>query len=350
MYHNINTVLSGMSVPIFWVFVTGEKMQAKYSVRSSQGYRKLLLALAVTGAGAGMARAGVVFSDTFGSSTLNGSGAVTSTSTNYSIASAKDGTASSIGSGDLKVAMASTTGGIIEAQALFTSTPVHLSNVGDDIELTTTFTNNGAGTPVVTYFGLFHSGGSAPYNDLNNGTTGFSGLNSGETNDATGGVQNWTGYSYIIQSASSSKIAGRAAQSTGSNTNQDLLSNGASSSQGDVAGTAFASGTTGAVAPIASGSTYTEDLFITLSAAGTYTLKTNLYSGSSVTGTPIATQTGTDTTALYNDFDGLAMGWRETGGAATQYDFSSLTVSTNVPEPGALGLIALAGIALRRRK
>jgi MYXO-CTERM domain-containing protein len=325
-------------------------MQAEYSVYRSKTHKQFLSALVVMAACGGAARAGVVFSDTFGSSTLNGSGSVTATSTNYDIACAKDGTGSSIGSGDLKVAMASTTGGIIEAQALFTSTPVKLTNIGDYIELTTTFTNNGAGTPVATYFGLFHSGGNAPYNNLNNGTTGDSGLNSGQTNDTTGGVQNWLGYSYIIQSSSSSKIAGRAAQSTGSNTNQDLLSNGASSSQGDVAGTAFASGTTNAVAPISPGSTYTEDLFITLSAAGTYTLKTNLYSGSAVTGTPIATQTGTDPGALYNNFDGLAMGWRETGGAATELDFSSLTISTNVPEPGALGLIALGGLALRRRK
>ncbi|HEX4055057.1 MAG TPA: hypothetical protein VHX86_12400 [Tepidisphaeraceae bacterium] len=175
------------------------------------------------------ARAQVVFSDNFSSSTLNMASVPTGSSTSYDIASAVNANSvSSISSGDLKLSQPASTSAITEAQALFTNSPITLTNVGDYVEFSLTFTDTsniltGDGSAAF-YMGLFSSdGGTKPETDLGNGSSnGGTGLNSTGTADATGGVQNWEGF--IAQIAgSSSELLTRPVQSGPDNTNQDLL-------------------------------------------------------------------------------------------------------------------------------
>src|SRR6478609_3130170 len=87
----------------------------------------------------------VFFNDTFSNgSTINSATPVapTANSTAYQFASSKTWVpAPAISSGDLKYGIATTTGGHIELQALITSSPLALVQVGDFVRLTVTFTN-----------------------------------------------------------------------------------------------------------------------------------------------------------------------------------------------------------------
>src|SRR4051812_33002171 len=153
-----------------------------------------MAALLLTGS-TSRTQAAVIFSDDFSSSTI-ATGAYptpSSTSTGYAIASSKNQSpAPSIATGHLKFGMAATSGGIEETQALFTNSPVTLTNTGDFVEFAVTFTNNNILTASTTSgqlsLGMYISGGNAPKTDLQ-----ASGLGAG-TGDATGGAQNWLGY------------------------------------------------------------------------------------------------------------------------------------------------------------
>jgi hypothetical protein len=305
------------------------------------------------------ARGALVFSDDFSSSTLNGASNPTATSTSYDIASAK-ATTSSIGVGDLKIAQPSTTSAISEAQARFATSPVVLSSAGDSVDFRITFTDTagltpGNGSPL--YFGLFNSGSSAPKTDLQT-----SGLSSSLTADAGGGVAGWTGYvAQIASGTGTSKLITRPAQTGPDNTNQDLLSNGASGSQSfhSPTGTTITSGSTGTPPPnatLTAGNVYTEDFTATLNAAGGMTLVSSLYSGPAAIGTPIATQTGTEATATTTSFDGLAFGFRisTSPAAAATIDANALSVTSSlaapVPEPASLGVLGAGALLMLRRR
>jgi len=103
---------------------------------------------------------------------------------------------------------------------------------------------------------------------------------------------------------------------------------------------------------------YTEDFLISLSAANTYSVSEDLYSGSSDTGTPISNfNAGSASGAnfLTTSFDSFAIGWRFSNSAtaaASQLDINSVTVSTTVavPEPATLGMVGLAGLGLMHRR
>src|SRR5262245_23008767 len=89
-------------------------------------------------------QAATVFSDNFATSSLNSfsPAAPTSNSTAYQLFSSKAWSPTpGIAANDLKFGISTTTSGHIEAQALFTTTPVALTTVGDYIEMTVTFTN-----------------------------------------------------------------------------------------------------------------------------------------------------------------------------------------------------------------
>src|SRR6185369_17751310 len=89
-------------------------------------------------------RATVFFNDTFvnGSTLTNAAPAApTTNSTAYQISSSKVMTSTNALPGYLKFGIAPTTGGGIEAQALFTTNPVALAQTNDFIRLTVVFTN-----------------------------------------------------------------------------------------------------------------------------------------------------------------------------------------------------------------
>jgi hypothetical protein len=285
-----------------------------------------------------------VFSDnlTNSASTVNATSTPTGgNTTSYDIVSAKNSSADAISSAGLDLTLPSSSGAIIEAQAIFTTAPIVLTNVGDNIDLTVTFTDK-ASAPIATYFGLFNSGGTAPKTDMANG-----GLSANLTNDATGGAQLYLGYNANVQNntGTGSKIEGRPAQTGTTNANQELIAAGAGS-QSYANPVQLGSSPDVTSIPISTGNTYTEDFLITVTAAASsdgttpiqYSFASNLYSGTSATGTPLVTTLGFDPSHSsspsaplgYNSFDAFAFGYRENNSVAQEMDYTSVTVSSNV--------------------
>ena len=92
--------------------------------------------------------------------------APTVTATAYQLFSSKAWNPTpSIATNDLRFGIGSTTSGHIEAQALFSASPVVLATVGDYIELTVTFTNTSGLFAQGGHlgFGLYNSGGDRPF-------------------------------------------------------------------------------------------------------------------------------------------------------------------------------------------
>jgi hypothetical protein len=322
----------------------------------------------------------VVFDDTFNDGSTVGSASQsysntatpTSDSTNYDIASGKQATSSTSGTipngGPLKIITVSSTSAITQAAAIFTSTPVILQNVGDEIQLSLTFTNTlavdtSSFSSAALYLGLYSSGGATPYNNMENGSSSvntITGLNNTQINDNTGGTQNWNGFETDYFGGSKPKIYNRPAQTAGSanNTDQALVGTGQTGGYPTAGTQATYVSQSSTEAYLTAGSVYTDEITITLSslAPNTYTLTQAIYNGSSDAGTEIGTTTSGTLAALASGvgFDGLAIGYRETaGGTGEELDVNSVEVSTNVPEPASIGLLGLAGSALmarRRRK
>lgn len=319
-------------------------------------YVLLAAAACATAAVTHQARAAVVFSDNFSSSTI-ATGAYptpTPTSTGYAILGAKNQSpAPAVAPGHLTYGIAATTGGIEEMQALFATSPVAL-NVGDAIEMKVLFQVTGILTAPVTTttgqidFGMYNSNGTSPKTNLQ-----ASGLSSTLTADATGGAGNWQGYvSQVFQTGGSSpRVVTRPAQTGPDNTNQDAVTNNASSSQSYHSPTGTSLGSTGTAQTLLTSTQYFEDFIITLTAAGTYQIKSNLYQGSDATGILLSAQTANATAANFfgGGFDALAIGWRETANQASLMDISNIEVSTIVPEPASMALLGIGGLLLRRR-
>jgi hypothetical protein len=305
----------------------------------------------------------VVFNDNFTStSTVNSASPAspTSTSTAYQLVSTKTWTPTPASTPTLKYGIASTSSGTIEAQALFTTTPITLATTGDSIEMTVTFTNtaglqNGTANSTSMGFGLYNGSQVAPLAGGLNGTA-----SSGNT--FTGGVVGWQGYSALIANGSSAATTGtstirmRPSQPTTLGNNQDLVTTG-SSSQSFVNGvTVPGSSGTGGSTSLGAGSVYTEDLLITLTGVNTLSITSNMYAGSTASGSPLSTMTGTASGSSYvtSTFDGLAVGWRETSSVTTTIDISNITVNANVqtvvPEPASLSILAMSGLGLLVRR
>src|ERR1017187_242729 len=287
-----------------------------------------------------------IFTDTFGSSTLNGTstpgGTAAASSTSYDIASTKaDTTGPTIGAGKLKLALnGGTTAGYMEFQALFTSTPVQLVNVGDSINLTFTFTNTSGtllagGNGSFINAGLYNSGGSAPLA----GSLNSSGLNgtAGSANQV-GGCTNWQGYVVNVNTNSfTSKFFTRPVQFGGTTSaNQDLLYSGAGTGLfASPGGTQIGPNFT-ASPVLTSGATYTMSYNLTLTAAGTITLVNNIYTGGDTSGTLLSswtTNTGAANTYTNysNSFDGFAIGVANKGTSLNPLmDISRIAITKNV--------------------
>jgi pectin methylesterase-like acyl-CoA thioesterase len=286
------------------------------------------------------AAAGTILADNFSTSTLNSPApaAPTSSSTAYHLFSSKSwNPAPGITTDDLKFGIAATQSGHIEVQAVFSATPLALTNTGDWLELTVTFLNTSglfAQTNQVG-FGLYNSGGIRPIAGGMNGTAVVG------TTGVTGGAQGWQGYvARLAYNGGTHRIATRPAQTSTTANNQDLITEGSGSQS-----------YTGAVNLASSSSTFTqtagsqltETLRYTLTAPGTLQIESRLYLGADTDGTLLVSQSASASGAnfLTNGFDALCVGWRDTGSsAATRIDIQSITVATSLPIGGPSDTVA----------
>jgi hypothetical protein len=330
----------------------------------------ILAALAFATQQAALAQT-TVFSDNFSTSTFNGASTPTSTSTSYDVDSSKTG-AESITSGNFTFGLsAATTSGFLEAQALFTTSPVTLATPGDYIDLTYTFTDTAnllaGGTSSYLFTGLFGSGGNAPVA----GTAGTQGnaVTLSTTSPptpatlATANAALWQGYVSRIAGSGGNSEAYTRPQENGAtvtdSANQDLIGNDFGSGAYDNPAGTQVGGTLASTAALTTGSQYTLDYRLTLTSAGVITISDNLYSGVGTGGTLDSSQsTATSSTLLTSSFDGLAIGIRNSGTSLQPtMDINQLTVISDiqaVPEPNTFALfgggIASLLIAARRRQ
>ncbi len=327
--------------------------------------RSLLHAIALMSAVPLVCQADTVFSDNFSTSTMNSAspGAPTANSTDYAVLSTKNATGSSIGANDLKLTMPSTTSGFVQAQALFSSSPVVLANTGDYILLTATFTATagiigGPGTGSYLGFGLYNSGGTTP---VTGGVLMNSGLNATAGSPyATGNAALWSGYAgRIRETTGASRLYTRPIQNgTGTaSANQDLIFGGETGGFNNPAMTTLGS-TYAWNSMLSQGNQYTSTLKLTLdSSTGFLTAEQNLYLGVGTIGTNLysISRTSGSTSTPTLQFDGFAFGYRfaESVGAASTLDMNQITIESYiVPEPGSITLVGLGAAALlivRRR-
>lgn len=279
-----------------------------------------------------------VFTDNFNSgSTVNGTstpgGITTASSTSYDLASTKMAT-NSLGSGHLKIGLAaSTTGGYLEAQALFAATPITLATPGDYITFTYTFTDSAnllaGGTGSAIYAGLYNSGGSAPVA----GSLAAAGLTSTAGSAyAAGNCSNWVGYvSTIAANGGTSQAYTRPSQNAGgtASANQELIGNGnGGGTYSNPVGVQLGTETSGVT--LTAGQQYTLSCTIALTAAGTLAITNNLYDPNS---NLIFSQTNTAAGAndLTQSFDSLCIGIVNIGTSLDPVmDINQITVSASL--------------------
>jgi hypothetical protein len=292
--------------------------------------------------------AATVFSDSFASSTLNSPtpASPTTNSTSYQLISSKTWSPTpSIGANNLTFGIAPTTSGQTEVQARFSATPVALTNTGDFIELTVTFTNTTGLLNLAGHvgFGLYNSAGANPVPGGLNGTATSNNL-------ATGNAQLWQGYvARIAYTGGSHRLAIRPVQFINNANNQDVVCEGSSSSSySNNVNLASAASTFSQ----ANGTELTEAFRITLTAANTFQLDSRLFLGNGTNGTLLLSQSTSGVTGanfITNTFDALAIGWRATANtAATRMDINSITVvGPGITEPPSSNVVA--GIAFQQQ-
>ena len=284
---------------------------------------------------------GSVFTDTFSASTLDSSSPATPspTATAYEILSSKSwNPLPSISAGHLQFGIGPTTSGIIEAQALFTNSPVTLANVGDSLSLVVTFTDTlGLLTESGSLgFGLYDSGQNFPVPGGLNATM----LNTA-TGNVTGNAQTWAGYvGQLSFTGISSQIITRPPQTGADNNNQEAITTGSSSSYAGLVtiGTASAAPSL----TLAAGNQYTEVLTVTLASANSLAITNSLYTGTSTNGAPLSQFGGvaSGATLLATNFDSLAIGWRaEANTTASAIDINQINVLTTGPVPTGPSLV-----------
>lgn len=302
--------------------------------------RSGLIALVLVAPLAAMAQY-VVFTDNFnnGSTTNHTSvpgGTPFNSFTSYDVAATKAATTNvTITPGDFKIALnSSTSSGLLEVQALFSTAPITLVNAGDYINLTYTFRITNALPASSAYIaqGLFNSGGVPPVaGSLNN--SGLAG-NSGSP-FATGNCAGWQGYFSRIFSNAASGAFTRPIQNAGGTTsaNQDLVGNGVTGGFNNPA-PATVDTTETASPTLTPGAYYTISYTIAMTdpTGPTLTISNFLYSGAGTGGSLLFSQTNvaTGTNYLTNSFDGMAFGRREGGSVLITMDITNITISENI--------------------
>jgi hypothetical protein len=289
-----------------------------------------LLALTATSFLAAAAEV-TVFNDTFASgSTVNDLGPIPAapslTATAYQVMSAKTyPEAPSIAANNLRFGLPATSSAVIQAEALFTTYPINLPNVGDYVELTVVFTSE---TAMMDYdssgifLGLYNSGGNQPY------------LGGKQSNSANPGfAQTWAGYvARFMSNGGAHRFYTRPSQGT-SGKNQDVVYEYSS------AQLVNGSSDTSTLAAFPADTQYTGVFRITRASEDTNEVTETLYSGSTTAGTLLMTKDVTSKANTANQFvatqfDALAVGFRasaaSTGDAHVQFmKVNSIKVTTN---------------------
>ena len=287
----------------------------------------LLLPLAVTAQT-------TFFSDNFtGGSTVNAATPLAPTlhSASYEyIGSLAQYPPASVSANDLRYGITNAgSGTIVNIQALFTTTPVALSQPGDYIQLTIVYTNlsgiwaGGTGTGEVGT-GLYNSGGVYPMGG---------GFTTEGTGNASGGVQDWQGYETDVSDTTSSlhyEIFSRPSNSGNAGSgNQDLVTQGSSTKSFNGA-VAIGTANTTSLVPASTNIVYTNVLTITLIAPSQLAITNNLYTAAGL----LTTIGGTNSSAAYTTaaFDGLAMGFYKKNDISLSnvIDIASVTVAGSV--------------------
>jgi len=287
----------------------------------------------------------------------------------WTLASTKNTTGISYGTGAFTFGMAATTSGFVEAQNRFSATATTISNVGEWIELKVKFTNGSnllaGGTSSLINIGLFDSGGANPTPGLES-----SGLTATDTSPvgsgfASGNAQNWEGYvGRFALTGGTNQIYTRAPQladaTVGGSTseNQDLLfSNVGNGAFDNPSGTQLGTTSTSTQAALSAATQYTAKLRITVSGASEYTVDYVLMNGAGDTTLQTLSRTTVSGSFINNlSIDGLAIGYRQSGTSlATSISLNSVDVTVNaIPEPSSFAALAgLAGLgfaATRRRR
>lgn len=304
---------------------------------------------------AGLAQS-TVFNDTFNSgSTFNGVSIPTADATSYDFAGGGTGV-ESLTAGNLSFQLSpAASSGFIEAQAVFTRTPVTLATIGDYVDLTYTFTDTanllaeGAASAILT--GLYNSGGSTPVAANASGNTVTLNTSPGSVH-ATGNTANWQGYVFkLAGGGGSSQMYTRPRQNGAGTTsaNQDLLGNsfGAGAFNNPV-GTQIGPNFP-VTAALTTGAQYTMDYRLTLSGTGFITISDYLYAGAGTAGIQLAGLADASNTFVTNSLDGLAIGIFNSGNSLDPHmDINQITVTDLIqpaPEPATWALLGLGSVA-----
>jgi len=308
-----------------------------------------------------------VFTDNFqtGNDTVNTAtgpgGTPTASYTSYNMNYDKGtGFTDTISPGDLNMNFPSSSSMFGEAQAVFSSSPVTLSAVGDYIDFILEFTD--------TANILGSSGGVA--NELNMGLYDDGGIEPLPGNVATmtaqtGGTQGWTGYYSQILNANggtSSKLWYRPSQisNTGSGTETLAVNTGTISGGFGNTGTPsyqavqLINASKASTVIMTNGVQYTEDFRITLASPGVLSVSNEVFTGLG-TGGVLDYQFGGYTNATDMSFDGLAFLVGNKNTVVMTQDVSEIEITTNIPEPSTWMLIAaslpvLLAVVSRRRR
>lgn len=277
-------------------------------------------------------------------------GTTTASSTSYDIASTKATTNCTIASGRLRLTLnAATTGGFVEAQAVFTTLPVSLNAAGDYINMTYTFIGTNlltAGPASYIWQGLYNSAGSTPVSGglLINNLAG--------TDHSSGNCANWQGYASRISNLGTNEAYTRPLQNGSSvtNANQELVGSGSGTgSYNNPSGAVFGGTETLNTVNLTAGQPYTISYSITLSAPGQLTISNFLYSGAGVNPANLLfsqTNIAATTNFLTSSFDGLCIGVRNSGTSFNpDMEISNITIVESIAgSPGPLFNVTGGGI------
>jgi hypothetical protein len=221
----------------------------------------------------------------------------------------------------------------------------------------------GSSDSAAIYFGLFNSQASPGYSSTLAPEDNLSdaGLSSSITTDSTGGVANYIGYNaemFMTGNSQDCKVDTRPTQANSSNIDQDLVTDNTSSSTSYQGGKLVGSKASSGISALTASNTYTVDMDIDLTAAGTETITGTLYTGGIANvgnNADAVTSFGGATGSNYetNTFDSLGIGYRNTDDVAdADMDVTQVEVNTvtPAPEPMSAVLLGLGGVCFLARR